>query len=292
MVTACSFNDVIPLAYPQFYLTNDPLARDRYVRALRAVSQQCDLLFCTTQATVQELQIRLGMQLKNLRTVHGGATLTRTSPMSHYENPLLQNALHGDTSFFLCAGELSPVKNLRTILESAATMPAHLKLVLAYSMNEQAAAQLREAAQRDGFRAESLVIPGPISEADEARLYARATALLTPSLMDGLSLSVVNAMALGTPIIAGDTVAQREVCGDAALFVDPLASEDLRKAMHALLNNHELRRTLKEAAHAEAPRFDWQRTAEKVAVYLTEAVVKNGALQSANVAAHASNVRA
>lgn len=83
MVTACSFNDVIPLAYPQFYLTNDPLARDRYVRALRAVSQQCDLLFCTTQATVQELQIRLGMQLKNLRTVHGGRTLTAQSPMSH-----------------------------------------------------------------------------------------------------------------------------------------------------------------------------------------------------------------
>lgn len=137
----------------------------------------------------------------------------------------------------------------------------------------------------------SLVIR-PISEADEARLYARATAFVTPGLMDGLSLWIMNAMALGTPIIAGDTVAQREVCGDAALFVDPLASEDLRKAMHALLNNHELRRTLKKAAHAGSTRFDWQRTAEKVAVYLTEAVVKNGALQSANVAAHASNVRA
>lgn len=45
------------------------------------------------------------------------------------------------------------MKNLHTILESAATMPAHLKLVLAYSINEQAAAQLSEAAQRDGFRA-------------------------------------------------------------------------------------------------------------------------------------------
>ncbi|MBK8127889.1 MAG: glycosyltransferase [bacterium] len=278
MITACAMNDLIPLAYPQLYLTHDPLARERYVQALRAVNQVCDLLFCTTQATLQELQIRLGMPLARLRTIHGGPTLLRGEPLSHYENAELRTTLHGDTPFFLCTGELGPVKNLRLILEAARALPGHVKLVLAYPLNAQMAAQLREAARRDGFPAESLLIPTALSDNDLARLFARATGLVSPSLMEGLALPLVNALSFGTPIIAGDTLAQRETCGDAALYVDPLNSGELAQAMRSLLGEHELRRSLKQAALAEAPRFDWSRSAEKLAVYITEAVVKSGGL--------------
>jgi len=53
------------------------------------------------------------------------------------------------------------------------------------------------------------------------RLIAHAKALLMPSFAEGFGLPVIEALAVGTPVIASDLPAHREIAGDLAIYRDP-----------------------------------------------------------------------
>jgi glycosyltransferase involved in cell wall biosynthesis len=61
-----------------------------------------------------------------------------------------------------------------------------------------------------------------LSDRELAQLVGAAAALLSPSLAEGFDLPVVEGLALGTPVIASDIPAHRELAGGAATLVDPL----------------------------------------------------------------------
>ena len=69
-----------------------------------------------------------------------------------------------------------------------------------------------------------VVLVGAVSDDDLAALYTGARALVFPSADEGFGLPTVEALACGTPVVACDGKALREVLADRATFVDP---EDL-----------------------------------------------------------------
>ncbi|HEY6962603.1 MAG TPA: glycosyltransferase family 1 protein [Gaiellaceae bacterium] len=69
-------------------------------------------------------------------------------------------------------------------------------------------------ALRDG----GALLRGWVDGEELARLYRDAEALVFPSRYEGFGLPVVEAMASGTPVVATDDAAVREVAGDAALY--------------------------------------------------------------------------
>ena len=54
-----------------------------------------------------------------------------------------------------------------------------------------------------------------------------------------------------------------EVAGDAALFVDPYRTEELKNAIHTLTDDAALRTAMSAEGIRRASRFSWQRTAEQ-----------------------------
>ena len=64
-----------------------------------------------------------------------------------------------------------------------------------------------------------VVRPGRVSSADRDALIAGATALVFPSRFEGFGAPLIEAMALGTPVICGDHPALREVAGSAAIVL-------------------------------------------------------------------------
>jgi glycosyltransferase involved in cell wall biosynthesis len=109
---------------------------------------------------------------------------------------------------------------------------------------------------------------------DLAAVYRRATLVLVPSEAEGFGLPVVEAMACGTPVVASDLAALREVGGAAAAYV-PVGDVDAWvAAVGALLASRtaapqrwEERR---RAAVAQAGRFTWQACARRMAELYAE----------------------
>jgi glycosyltransferase involved in cell wall biosynthesis len=125
----------------------------------------------------------------------------------------------------------------------------------------------------DGLRAEHaryrelggahpLVLAGAAGErvdaAGLADLHARAVALVHASKDEGFGLTVLEAMAAGTPVIAARNAAIEELAGDAALIVDDSA---LAEAMLRLERDERLRATMAMAGRHRAADFSWQRSA-------------------------------
>ena len=93
-------------------------------------------------------------------------------------------------------------------------------------------------------------------------LYAGALALVMPSLYEGFGLPCLEAMACGTPVVASDRAALPEVCGDAALLVDPGDVDAVAAAVLAAATDEPLRSQLAHRGLERARAFPWARTAE------------------------------
>jgi glycosyltransferase involved in cell wall biosynthesis len=82
-----------------------------------------------------------------------------------------------------------------------------------------------------------------------------ARALVFPSLSEGFGLPVLEAMALGTPVITSNSGALAEVAGDAAMLVDVRDRRDLARAMTVIASDATLTAQLAERGRKRAADF-------------------------------------
>ena len=91
-------------------------------------------------------------------------------------------------------------------------------------------------------------------------LYEQALCFVFPSFYEGFGLPPLEAMAHGTPVIASNRASLPDVCGDAALFVDPSSDwRTLRRRCIAIvLSEPETRARLRERGFENVKRFSWR----------------------------------
>jgi glycosyltransferase involved in cell wall biosynthesis len=80
-------------------------------------------------------------------------------------------------------------------------------------------------------------------------------------------------MASGCPVIAGNRTSLPEVVGDAGILCDPLNVDDLAEEMEKLLEDEELRESLRKKGLERASMFSWERvTEETVKIFKASAI--------------------
>lgn len=89
-----------------------------------------------------------------------------------------------------------------------------------------------------------VIMKGFVSNAELAKLYRQATAVVYPSLFGPENLPPLEAMALGTPVIAARVAGTQEQLGEAALMVDPLDAKQLAVEILRVASDESLRNDL------------------------------------------------
>jgi len=153
--------------------------------------------------------------------------------------------------YLLYVGSIQARKDPLAAAHAAAEVG--LPLVVAGPEREPALARELEAVGAD--------LRGYVGKGELANLYRGAAALVLPSRYEGFGLPVLEAMACGTPVVASDDPALREVAGDAAVY----AHVDLADAVRTALTDRD---RLVAAGLERAKAFSWEETARRtVAVY-------------------------
>lgn len=78
-----------------------------------------------------------------------------------------------------------------------------------------------------------------VSNADMQYLFKNCYTLVYPSLNEGFGLPPIEAMQHAKPVIVAYDTSIKEVCGDAAIYFNPLYVEDLYMAEEQLINKYE-----------------------------------------------------
>jgi glycosyltransferase involved in cell wall biosynthesis len=104
-----------------------------------------------------------------------------------------------------------------------------------------------------------------VARAEISSLYAEHEIFVLPSLMEGMPLVLLEAMASGMPIVTTESSGMTDLVEDShdGLFVIPGDAESLSVAIVRLCRDPELRRRLGSAAQEKMKRYTWKQTARR-----------------------------
>jgi glycosyltransferase involved in cell wall biosynthesis len=115
---------------------------------------------------------------------------------------------------------------------------------------------------------ERVELLGFADDATVRSLYARATALVFPSLYEGFGLPPLQALAARLPVVAADIPVLREVLDDCALFARASEPASFADRLRAVQASDSIIRDLIERGRARARGFTWAGVADRtVALY-------------------------
>lgn len=129
--------------------------------------------------------------------------------------------------FFLYVGNAYPHKNLSTLLRAISTLD-DAQLVLVTSPTPYLSKLLNSLSRQTRTR---LTLLPKVNDATLKYLYLHAQALVTPSFMEGFGLSGIEALSLGTKVIAADIPIFREVYGKLAHYFPASSAPELAKLL-------------------------------------------------------------
>jgi glycosyltransferase involved in cell wall biosynthesis len=246
------FAKTISTFHDLFVLTGDyssPEFRRKFTEQARRAAGESDAIIAVSDFTARQVEHLLGVERSRLHVVHHGVNREVVAERGHREKIILN------------VGAIQRRKNIARLVEAFERTPAGWNLVLAGSAGYGAAeifSRIESSPRRGDIR-----ILGYVSAFELARWYARARIFAFPSLDEGFGMPVLEAMASRVPVIASNRAALPEVCGEAALLVDPEDVASIHSALERLMRDDELSETMIRKGVARSAEFSWRKAAEQ-----------------------------
>jgi glycosyltransferase involved in cell wall biosynthesis len=173
--------------------------------------------------------------------------------------------------YILHLGTIKPRKNLPRLVRAfaQASLPPDTQLALG-GMTTFGGTAIEQAIKETGLgqRVRRLAY---IPDADLPALYSGAAGVAIVSLYEGFGMPALEALACGTPLVAGNRGSLPEIVGEAGIIVDPLDVASISRGLERVVGEPALREVLRQAGPRRAAHFDWATTARVTRQVLEQA---------------------
>lgn len=227
-VEVVGFADVTTL-FPELASTRGVVSRLKHQirrRVSRARFERDDVLVVEAPHVADELTSRWGLSPARLRVVPnvlnsvfdgGGVEEIEVPP--------------GPGKSFVYPTRLYPHKNLDVLGPAAESLKTRhgLETHFVLTLGPEEMARLSPATR------DVCVTTGPLRASQMPGLYRACDAAVFTSLNEAFSVTPLEAMATGTPLVASDRAFVRDIARDAALYCDPLDPHSVADALAVLL---------------------------------------------------------
>jgi len=250
-----TIHDVLPLEMPGGFKTRGD--EERYRKERQRDIDRSHVLFTDSEYSKRQLQRRFTL---------------RSEPIVNYFGPTLEgdgkDVPAGDTAvppYLLYLGGYDRRKGIVELLKVYLELRRQGKIgcrLLLVGKSHYFSEELRTLVT---FGKESGHVRelGYVPDRELVALLQGALALVYPSRYEGFGLPPLEAMHVGCPVITTSRTSIPEVCGDAALYIDPGAGGEFGEALVAVEKDAALRTRLREAGFRQARKFTWEKAATK-----------------------------
>jgi glycosyltransferase involved in cell wall biosynthesis len=248
---AMRFRKTVATFHDLFVLSGDystPEFRRRFAEQARHAAAASDLIIAVSQFTAGQVQQLLGVEWERIHVIHHGVRAPAPTAAAR-ENVILN------------VGAIQRRKNITRLVTAFEGIAPGWQLVLAGSAGfgaEEIMRRIDSSPRRDSIR-----VLGYVTQQELTSWYARARVFAFPSLDEGFGMPVLEAMAAGVPVVASNRSAVPEVCGRAALLVNPEDTEAVAQALDRVIQDKELADDLIGRGRVRAAEFTWEQAAEK-----------------------------
>jgi glycosyltransferase involved in cell wall biosynthesis len=258
VVATHSVNEVQAGTHPWWY-------RHTYTRIYRESARRADAVIVPSRSTMDDVQGAYGIPAERIHVIPQGAD-EAYRPLD--DEALLRATrekwLGSDRPYLLFVGKLSQRRNIPLLLRAFARVKEQERIphaLLLFGPNHLGI-PLDQLVRDLGIEDSVVQTDGRVSSHLElVPVYNAAAAYINASLYEGFSMTLVEALSCGTPVVAANRGALGEIAGDAAYLIDEPDVDALAEGMRRVLGDPELAASLRRRALERACAFRWGDTA-------------------------------
>lgn len=273
---------VIPLIHPPASVVTihdlgylrEPAAHPRRQRLMldrttRWNARTARRIIAISNQTRDDLEASYGVDPQKIRVVHHGVDHDRFSPGRSESTAEVLARYDITQPYLLFVSTVQPRKNVVRLVEAFESLDNDaLQLVIAGKsgwLSESIERRISESPLAPNIRR-----VGHVPDDDLPALYSASTAYVFPSLFEGFGMTVLEAMAAGTPVVTSNTSSLSEVAGNAAILVDPYSVAAIASGIREACDS-ENNRALRQRGLERASEFTWERAAQQTMDVIREA---------------------
>ncbi len=252
-------NDVLHLARPEFA---PGFAKRIYAKAMfTAVKYSASRVICISEFSADELRQRTDIKAT---VIHDGVG----------QEWFGEHPRQLERPYIIYVGNVKPHKNLKRLIA------AYRVIATETLMRGRPPFDLVIVGKRDGFitgerfdQTPGVTFTGYVSDRELMGWVQHAKALVFPSLYEGFGLPPLEAMACGCPAVVSKIGPMPEICGDAAVYCDPLDVDSIAAAIKEAIR---CTWRYRDRGIARARMFSWDKCAAKTCAVFREVMIEGG----------------
>jgi glycosyltransferase involved in cell wall biosynthesis len=197
-----------------------------------------------------------GIDPARIRMIHPGIRRPEAAPLAWEERPCRVTYV----------GRIEPYKRVDVMLRAGARLLPRFPDLELFVIGRGTARPALEALARELGIADRVRFTGFVSDPERDALLAGTRVCVFPSLKEGFGLTVLEANAVGTPVVASDAPGLRDSVrdGETGLLAPAGSVTRFAERIGALLADDALARRLGEAARDFSKRFEWDDAAARM----------------------------
>lgn len=222
-----------------------------------------DKVLTISKFSEQEIIRLTGVRAGKVKAIHLGLDTTQFRYVGDIDvQREVRERYQLPQQYVLFVGNVKPNKNLRALVsafaELAPTMP-ELHLLIAGKKDGFITGDRTLFNQIDQNRVltERIVFSGYVAADDLPVLYSMAQVFAFPSLYEGFGFPPLEAMACGCPVVASNRGSIPEICGDAALYINPADPTELANGIRQVLTDAQRRDELIRRGGQKVAEYNW-----------------------------------
>jgi glycosyltransferase involved in cell wall biosynthesis len=223
---------------------------------------RADAIIAVSEITRQHVMQYLPVPAERVFTVYSGVDDVFRRPIDEARLRAVRAKYSLPERFLLYAGAIYPPKNFARLVRAYARIGPERGIPLVVAGGENRFLSEHELREPEVLGiGEWVHRPGWVEQEELAAFYALAEALLLPSLFESCGLPVLEAMAVGCPVVTADRYGTKELAEGAAILVDPESVESIVAGIGRVVDDRALRAELVAAGRERSRRFEWHRCA-------------------------------